>query len=78
MDTILLHIQAAPSNALWIHKREDTRGKASECYLGFEGIHGNRFSLGARCFPVTELAFAAPLSFSGALTFSLFSLLDGY
>lgn len=55
MDTILLYIQAAPSNSLWIHKCEDTRGKTSEGHIGFEGVHGNHFSLGARWLPVTEL-----------------------
>lgn len=76
MGTVLLHIQAAPSNALWLHKCEDARGKTSEGYLGFEGIHGNSFSLGVRWLPIAELALSVPPSFFGSLTFSLFSFLD--
>lgn len=60
MDTILLYIQAAPSNSLWIHKCEDARGKTSEGYIGFEGIHGNSFSLGARWLAISELITLCP------------------
>ena len=78
MDTFLLHLQAAPSDSLRIHKCEDPRGTTAEGYLGFKSIHGNCFSLGTRWPSVTEVTLSAPSSFSGSLTLSVFSSLDIY